>query len=98
MKFLESSQNFFAMLGISSNQSLMNVNFFMVEFIGIGRVCSDLAFLIYDANSFREYTYSAFYISTATMADACFTILAIKRAHMFNIIEFGEKLIEKSEL
>lgn len=97
MKLAQSTKNYFAMLGISSDQSLANVTFFMVELIFVVHDCFSWGYLIYEANTFREYTYGLFYITTMAMVAACFTIYAIKKIHLFKMFDLGEELIEKSE-
>lgn len=98
MKLLQSTQNYLAILGISSNQSLANVNFFVADFISIVRASLEWIYIICQAKTFREYTYGILYASTTTMAAVCFTIFATKKMHLFKMIEISEELIEKSEL
>lgn len=97
MKLVQSAQNYLAILGICSNQSLSNWNFFVAELIITMRFCTDLGFIIFEAKTFREYTYITLFASTTVMAAACFTIFATKKAHFFKMIEIVEQLIEKSE-
>lgn len=97
MKLLQSALNYFAMLGIRPNKSLKNVNFFMAEFVFIMHDWISWAFIIYEANIFREYTYALFFNINLSVAAVCLTIFAVKRQHVFNMIDFGEELIEKSE-
>lgn len=86
-----------ALLGISSNQNLANVKYFAAELILISHPCWDCAYLINEAESFREYTYGVFFFSTTGMVAACFTILAMKKVHVLKLTEIAEELVEKSE-
>lgn len=95
MKLFQSAQRYLAMMGIRLNQNLANVNFFMAEILIATQFCFGCVFVIFKANTFREYAYIHF--STQIMAIACFTIFAAKRKHFFNIIDIAEELTEKSE-
>lgn len=97
MKVLQSAQNYLAMMGIRQNQSLANVNFFLAEFLFFTNVASNVLFLIYDANTFREYTTAIFMISTFTMVAVCFTLFAKESGRTFKMIDLGEELLKKSE-
>lgn len=97
MEVVESTLNHFAILGIRSNQSLTNVNFFMIELIFILQICSNCIFLIFVADTFREYTYGMFFASSNVMVTSIFTIFAIKRTHFFKMIDIVEEMVEKSE-
>lgn len=97
MKLLQSSQKHLAMLGISSNQNLTNLKHFIAELNNISHFGSSCAFLLYEVNSFSEYTYATFFAATTGMIAACFSIFAIERHHIFKMIDIGEELIEKSE-
>lgn len=96
MKLIQSAQDCLAMLGLSSNQSLFNLKFLMAEFFMFANVGCNWLFIIYEANTFREYTNSSFLTSTYTMAAICFTIFAKERKHIFKMIEIGTELFEKS--
>lgn len=97
MKLLQSVQDYLAMLGLSSNQSLFNVKFFTAEFFMFANVGCNWLSIIYEANTFREYANSSFLTSTYIMAAICFTIFAKERNHIFKMIEIGTKLLEKSK-
>lgn len=97
MKLVQSAQSYLTMLGMNPNQRLVNVNFFVAELIIATNVTLNWLFLIYEANTFREYTNAIFLTSTITIAAVCFTIFATESEHIFNMINIGEKLIEKSE-
>lgn len=97
MKLFQSALNYFSMLGIRSNQSFANVNLFIAEIIFITQVSADCVFIIFEAKTFRQYTYILFFMSTTVMAVACFTIFATKRVHLFQMIDITEEIVEKSE-
>lgn len=97
MEFLQSLQAYLAMLGLTQNQSLFNLKFFVAEIFLFGNVCSNSMFIICEANTFREYACSSFVTSTYAMAAVCFTIFAKERKRISEVIEIGTELIEKSE-
>lgn len=98
MKILQSPQKYLAMLGVSSNQSLKNVNFFVAAILCSVRAFFDSMYLVCVANTFREYTYGTLYSSSTMMAAVCFTMFAANKKHLFKLITIGEELIENSEL
>lgn len=97
MKPLQSGKENWAMLGISPSQSLISLKFLMALFIIVANAGLNWAFLIYEADSFREYTNSIFITSTTTMVAVCFGILAFQRPRIYKLFYFTEEQIEKSE-
>lgn len=97
MKLLQSTLSYLAMLGISSHQSLANVKHVVAELNNIIHLCSACISLFHVAKTFREFTYTTFFVATTAMIAACFTIFATKRHHVFKMIDIAEELIEKSE-
>lgn len=97
MKILRLAQSYLAMLGIHSNQSLINVNFLTIEIIIFMAILSNWLYVLIDANDFQEITYSIFISSTIAMAGVCFTISGIKRRSIFAIIGIAHEIVEKSE-
>lgn len=98
MEVLQSLQNYLALLGLDLNQSLFNVKFFMAEFFMFTNIGCNWLFIIFEANTFREYANSSFLNSTYTMAAICFTIFAVERKHVIKITEIGTELLEESKI
>lgn len=97
MKFFRKIQKNFAILGISTNQPRINgKTLTMCLILGTGLI-SSAVFLIYEADSFQEYT-NNLYITTALMV--CFTYYLIMIFNMENytkLIRNVRNYIEKSE-
>lgn len=98
MTLLQSSRKYLAMFGISPCQSLLNVKFFMAAFANAINVGSNWIFLIFEANSFQDYTNSIFLTSTVTMEAICFVLFNLKNSRIFAFIDLFDKRIENSEL
>lgn len=97
MKYLESSLKNLAILGLKSDQSLLNVKFVVASIFIVLNSALSLAFLIIEARTFLEYTNSIFMALTTTMIAVCFAILSYKVKITFVVLKFAEESIDKSE-
>lgn len=99
MKFFQSTQEFFGVLGISS-QYLMhkrNVKSILTMLIFGQALISNYVFLLLKAENFREYTDSFYATATITIAAVNFVIAILKMAESVRFIENCENTIEKSK-
>lgn len=95
MKIIQSGLEYLAGMGVSRNQSLINVKFLVAVFFNVVNVSGNFAFLFHEASTFLEYANSIFLTSTVTTVAVCFLMMALSR--MFETIDAFEKLVEKSE-
>lgn len=98
MKLFQECQKNFAILGINSHQqTTFNKKLWIAHLVnGLG-VISSASFLIFKANTFEEYSNSAYIAASTTMSMIIFTNIAFKRKEIFELINNLEEQIEKSE-
>lgn len=98
MKIFQGIQKKLAIIGFSPNQQQNNSRIFGVLQsleIAIGVLCTGLIVLYFlrIANSKEEYMYSGFVLTIAIVISLCQSSLKFKNDKMFNMIDFGEKLV-----
>lgn len=96
MKLFQIIQKNFALLGISSNQSLCNRQSVVAFSIyGFASIFSS-AFLFFKANTFLEYTMNVFVTTTIFAIWIAFTVILFKKQNLFQLIDEFERLFDKS--
>lgn len=101
MKILITVQENFALMGISTNQSIQKIPFNAKNVLMLVIQCltfsSDLMCLIYEADNFKDYTISIFSCCTMIVAISIFAMIMIKMRHFFEFQEQIEEIINKSK-
>lgn len=85
-----------AILGLKSDQSLLNVKFLVASFINLVNLTLNLAFLN-EAQTFLEYTNSIFMCLLTALLTACFAIVSYKINALLVLLKFAEESIDESE-
>lgn len=86
----------FASMGFIPNQQINRqilgglVMYFLNVFLNV-------MYLLYEANTFWEYTNSMFISLTSGVGSLLFTMLIFQAWRVFEIIDFGQKFIEDSK-
>lgn len=97
MKIFQSIQNQFAILGISSEQQILNRKIvFGLTLLGMCIVLQCAA-TFQPANEFKEYIDRVNMTSTTIIAAIIFAVVIFNIKNLFEIINMFEKLINDSE-
>lgn len=97
MKIIQSGQKYLEILGVSPNQSLVNVNFFLTIIVIATDVGENLIFIFHEADTFLEYANNIFVTTTVTMIAIGFVIGSVKIKRVCALIDLAEKRIEQRE-
>lgn len=102
MTLFESTEQYFLVVGINSNQTIqknrLNVRNSMIMFyFGIAIGC-DVSYVIYEAKSFQEYNISIYITSTLLVTLINFVYLIWKTPKVFEIFNCIEDIVNKSKL
>lgn len=101
MKIFQTAERKLASLGITPNQSLKNHPFnrqiSMGSFIFAVSISSQFAFLFRFANTFMDYTASAYLIATTISIIVCFVSVVFERQKLFDIIEGFKQIVNMSK-
>lgn len=101
MKSFQSAVEYLASLGITQSQAMQSNPFnvknivHMLLFGITAYLCG--AFLIYTANSFKDYTESIYISSVTMLVFVVFVILIWKMENVFKFIETWKKTSEQSK-
>lgn len=105
MKLMLLAQSSFALLGITSDQSIRNYPFnwrILLVLVSYGSSSiSQLIFLnrtIKSATSFVEYSECVFVFAANILVDICYSISAFYRSKLFKYIDDCEKIVDESTL
>lgn len=97
MKFFQSTQMNWLILGISSNQYPFNRKILMGFLIFISGISLSLLFILRDAKNYMELT-NAIYLTAAMFFGAICTInIAFRMADFFEFIQSCERVVNKSK-
>lgn len=97
MNVFQAVQKNFGILGICRNQSRFNGRSLMVCLTsGLGTIVSAL-FLIYDANSFQQYTDNLYITSALAVGFFCISNLILKVNDLFALIDEIETTLDQSK-
>lgn len=98
MKLFEFIQKKFEILGISSNSSKCTQEKLVMTCLIYGlSTTSSVAFLVFKANTFEEYTSNIYMTSTLIMISIFFVTLAIKKEKLFKLINNVKQFFDESE-
>lgn len=102
IKFFQTLQENFAIVGIRSNQSIQKSPFnrrnSVALFMHSILVVLSLLYVLYDAHSFQEYTNGLYSVLAFIVSVICFIIIIWTTDKWFEFIEFLENTVNKSEL
>ena len=98
MKLFQNSQKTMAILGINSNQQTGFNTRLMITFsmLGLGLISSAI-FFFFEANTFEEYSNSAYVTTSIAVCSACFTIFVFKTKTVMELIDDWEEFHTKTE-
>lgn len=101
MKFLQSSQLYFARLGITASQSkhkypFLNVKILSVFLVYCLFIVAYTLSIIRVAQSFREYMELIFRVALPMLLITMFAIVVLKMEKLFQLVDNIEKFIGKS--
>lgn len=101
MKIFQTIENNFALMGITADQSThkypFNARNLLVLLTLLTTLFSDVMYLIYDTNDFKEYTISVFSASTMTVAICIFCIILFRMRRIFDYLNHIEGIINNSK-
>lgn len=101
MKFLTANQKYFELGGLSSHQSIQKCPFnkrnaVSLAILNIGAI-SSISFLLFQSNTFEDYTFSMYGTCCIASGAFNFNIFILKVTKIFKFIDHFEKVIEKRE-
>lgn len=97
MKLFQIVQRNFAYVGISPNQAYWNEKSAKAVFIFSSFTVLGTAFLLYDANTFLEYTMNIYETTAVFGTGIVFLSMLFQKEKLFKSIEKLEKFVDKSE-
>lgn len=98
MKVFQEVQKNFIAFGIVPNQSKLNGKLAVTWLVLSLSTTLSASFLVFDAETFQEYTTSIYLSSGGAMAAALFTITIFKMEKLFKLKDVIETTINESEL
>lgn len=101
MKIFQTAEKKLAILGFTPIQSLkthpFNRRILMGSFIFTVSILSRFAFLFRLANTFMDYTESAYLIATTISISVCFVSVIFEMQKLFDIIDGFEQIVDMSK-
>lgn len=101
MEIFKSNQKFLVTLGITRHQAMQtqpfNAKISLQLFIFCLPVISFSGYFIFEANSFKEYTESIYFISAVAGVGLKFLMFALNSEQFFNFVDSWGKCTEESE-
>lgn len=101
MKFLTETQKYLKLVGLTAHQSIQKCPFNVKNVVCLTVLyvasASAVSLMLFQANTFEEYTNSMYPTSCWICAGINFNVFIWKMDKIFEFIEHFEKLIEKRE-
>lgn len=98
MKLFQLIQKNFSVLGITSNQTKYSRIKLVMTLIIYGLITtSSILFLVFEADTFDEFTNNIYITSGCVMMCIIFVIMAFKQGKLFELIDSFDKFIDKSK-
>ena len=97
MKLFQSTQKYLAHTGLSRGQSVLNTKLLTVFAVYWLTTISTGVFFIYEANTFKEYTYSFLCTSGFVTETIVFMIGVVKMPKFFQLFDTAEMIVECSK-
>lgn len=102
MKFFRKIQECFAVIGINSHQSIqkcpLNARNAVCFLVFVLNLVSSIAYLLWEAKNFGEYSNAAFSISGATICGATMATFIWMMPNLFRFFTSVENIANKSKL
>lgn len=100
MKILQIAQENFSIIGIDANQSTqkfpLNTRNSLVLFTLCSVLASDLMYLIYDANDFKDYAVAILASCTMILSVLIYASILVKMRIIFDFLHRLEEIINNS--
>lgn len=97
MQFAQYGRECLASMGFMPNHSVLNKRVLGGLFLSFLNVCIDIMFIVYEANTFWEYTNAIFVTLTNGVSFVLFIVFIVRIWRVFGLIDFAQTFIEDSK-